>query len=126
WVGPDYTKGNLDLGPTPPSAAHWMGTDFHGRDLMARVFFGGRLSLAVGVIATLVSFTIGVTWGGVAGYFGGRLDAVMMRIVDVLYTFPFLIFVILLQVFFANRGGHFHLAFQTIIGPFVESASDPA
>jgi oligopeptide transport system permease protein len=122
----DYTAANLALGPTPPSAAHWMGTDFHGRDLMTRVFFGGRISFTVGIIATLVSFVIGVSWGGVAGYFGGRIDAVMMRIVDVMYTFPFLILVILLQVFFANKGGVFHRAFQSISSPFVDDASDPA
>lgn len=121
-----YAATNLALGPTPPSADHWMGTDFHGRDLMARVFFGGRISFAVGVIATFVSFVIGVTWGGVAGYFGGRVDALMMRIVDVMYTFPFLILVILLQVFFANKGGVFHRAFQVVSSPFVDDASDPA
>ena len=122
----DYTVANLALGPTPPSAEHWMGTDFYGRDLLTRVFFGGRISFAVGVIATLVSFLIGVSWGGVAGYFGGRVDAVMMRIVDVMYTFPFLILVILLQVFFANKGGIFHRSFETVLSPFVEDAGDPA
>src|SRR6185437_14187915 len=68
-----YDRTDLALGPTPPSWSHWMGTDFHGRDLLARVFFGGRVSFAVGVVATLVSFAIGVTWGGVAGYVGGRV-----------------------------------------------------
>jgi oligopeptide transport system permease protein len=124
--GYGYAAQDLKLGATPPSSAHWMGTDPLGRDLMARVFFGGRVSFAVGIIATLVSFAIGVTWGGVAGYFGGRVDAVMMRIVDVLYTFPFLILVILLQVFFANKGGTFHQAFMTSISPFVADASDPS
>ncbi|MCA9619509.1 MAG: ABC transporter permease [Myxococcales bacterium] len=122
----DYQKADLTLGPTPPSADHWMGTDFFGRDLMARVFFGGRISFAVGFIATTVSFLIGVTWGGVAGYFGGRVDRIMMRVVDVLYTFPFLILVILLQVFFANKDGVFFAAFQTTIGPFVDDPKDPA
>lgn len=122
----DYKQADLELGPTPPSSEHWMGTDFHGRDLMVRVFFGGRISFAVGLIATTVSFVIGVTWGGVAGYFGGRIDRLMMRIVDVLYTFPFLILVILLQVFFANKGGVFHDAFKTVIAPFVDDANDPA
>lgn len=125
-VGPDYRAADLNVGPTPPSRAHWFGTDFHGRDLFARVFFGGRISFAVGIIATVVSFVIGVSWGGVAGYAGGRVDAVMMRTVDVLYTFPRLILVILLQVFFANSGGFFHQSFIAILDPFVENARDPA
>ncbi len=120
----DYTKTDLDYGPQPPSAAHWMGTDFHGRDLMVRVFIGGRVSFAVGFIATLVSFVIGVTWGGVAGYVGGRVDSLMMRFVDVMYTFPFLIFVILMQVYFANEGGVFHEAFTAVITPFVDNPGD--
>lgn len=122
----DYASQDLALGATPPSGAHWMGTDPLGRDIMARVFLGGRVSFAVGIIATFVSFAIGVTWGGVAGYFGGRVDSLMMRAVDVLYTFPFLILVILLQVFFANKDGTFHHLFQKSIGPFVEDATDPS
>jgi oligopeptide transport system permease protein len=78
---------------------HWLGTDTHGRDLLARILYGGRISLAVGLCATFVSLTIGVTWGAIAGFFGGALDAVMMRIVDILYALPFTIFVILLKVF---------------------------
>ena len=122
----DYTETDLNLGPTPPSAEHWMGTDYFGRALMVRVFFGGRVSFAVGIIATLFSFAIGVTWGGVAGYFGKRIDSVMMRIVDVMYTFPFLILVILLQVFFAGKDGTFHNLFKTMLGPFVEDVSHPS
>jgi oligopeptide transport system permease protein len=122
----DYTAANLELGPTPPSWDHWMGTDFHGRDLQTRVFFGGRISFAVGVVATIVSFVIGTTWGGVAGYFGGRVDSLMMRFVDVMYTFPFLILVILLQVFFAGKDGTFHNAFKVTISPFVENSGDPS
>ncbi len=121
-----YDQANLDLGATPPSWAHWMGTDDYGRDLMARVFFGGRISFAVGVIATLVSFVIGVSWGGVAGYFGKRIDMVMMRLVDVMYTFPFLILVILLMVFFANKGGRLHLVFTSLLGLVVSDAKDPS
>jgi oligopeptide transport system permease protein len=121
-----YAKADLALGPVPPSAAHWMGTDLYGRDLMARVFFGGRISFAVGIIATLVSFLIGVSWGGVAGYVGGRLDAVMMRVVDVLFTFPFLILVVLLKVFFAHPGGFFHRVFVLLLGPFVDDPKDPS
>ncbi len=119
------TKTDLDLGPVPPNAEHWMGTDFHGRDLMVRVFIGGRVSFAVGFIATVVSFAIGVTWGGVAGYVGGRVDSLMMRFVDVMYTFPFLIFVILMQVYFANKGGVFHEAFMAVVTPFADNPADP-
>ncbi len=122
----DYTEADLELGPTPPSSEHWMGTDFYGRDLMARVFFGGRISFAVGIIATLFSFAIGVSYGGAAGYFGKRVDSIMMRVVDVLYTFPFLILVILLQVFFAGKDGTFHNLFKTVIAPFVEDAAHPS
>ena len=121
-----YDQANLDLGPTPPSVAHWMGTDYYGRDLMVRVFFGGRVSFAVGIIATLVSFFIGISWGGIAGYFGKRVDAIMMRLVDVMYTFPFLILVILLQVFFASDGGVLHRSFQWLLSPFVGDARDPS
>jgi len=119
-----YDHANLALGPTPPSWAHWMGTDFFGRDLMARVFFGGRISFGVALTATFMSFAIGVTWGGVAGYFGGKLDSILMRIVDVLYTFPFLIFVILLMVFFADQKSPLYSAFKAVISPFVESSTD--
>ncbi len=92
-----YDVTDLSVGSRPPSFEHWMGTDDHGRDMLARVFFGGRVSFAVGVIATLMIFAIGVTWGGVAGYFGGKIDAWLMRFVDLLYTFPLLILVILLR-----------------------------
>ncbi|MDQ8187979.1 ABC transporter permease [Pelagicoccus sp. SDUM812002] len=79
---------------------HLLGTDSHGRDLFARILQGGRVSLGVGFLATLVSLTIGVVYGSVSGYIGGRIDACMMRVVDVLYAIPFLIFVILLMVVF--------------------------
>jgi len=87
---------NLPNKNQPPSAAHWFGTDHLGRDILARVLGGGRISIAVGLITTLVAVTIGVTWGAIAGYTGGRTDATMMRAVDVLYALPFLIIVILL------------------------------
>jgi oligopeptide transport system permease protein len=84
----------------PPSWKHWFGTDDNGgRDLMVRTLVGGRLSLAVGLCATLVALTIGVTYGAIAGYVGGKVDAFMMRIVDIIYALPFTIFVILLMVF---------------------------
>jgi len=98
-----YQEQNLDLGATGPSWQHLLGTDWLGRDLLARTLYGGRISIMVGLVATFVALTIGVTYGAVAGYAGGKLDAVMMRIVDILYALPFAIFVILLMVFFGRN-----------------------
>ena len=104
WLAPySYEVQNLDLGATPPSAAHWLGTDIFGRDLLTQIMYGGRISLAVGFIATAVALLIGVTWGAVAGYVGGRVDAVMMRLVDILYALPFMIFIVLLMVVFGRN-----------------------
>ena len=86
----------------PPSAAHWFGTDTAGRDLLVRVAFGARTSLSVALLATTVSFAIGLPWGAFAGYVGGRVDQAMMRIVDVLYALPFVFVVILLVVVFGR------------------------
>ena len=86
----------------PPSAAHWLGTDALGRDLLARVLVGGRTSLLVGLAATLASVAIGVVWGGVAGYVGGPLDEALMRIVDFLYGIPYMFLVILVMLLFAD------------------------
>jgi len=94
-----YRDQNLALGAVGPRADHWLGTDTLGRDLLARILYGGRISLLVGLVATFVALVIGVTYGAVAGYFGGRLDRFMMRSVDILYALPFTIFVILLMVF---------------------------
>jgi oligopeptide transport system permease protein len=89
--------------PPDPANAHWFGTDGNGRDLFVRTLYGARVSLAVGLVATLVSLAIGVGWGAIAGYLGGRVDAVMMRIVDVLYSLPFMFFVIILMVVFGRN-----------------------
>ncbi len=90
---------------TPPDFAsgHYFGTDDNGRDLFVRTMYGGRVSLTVGLVATLVSLVIGVTWGAVAGFLGGRIDGVMMRFVDILYSVPFLFFVIMLTVAFGRH-----------------------
>jgi len=88
-----------------PSATteHWFGTDDVGRDLFVRTLYGGRISLLVGLAATFVSLVIGIAWGATAGYVGGKVDQLMMRIVDVLYAMPFMFFVILLMVFFGRN-----------------------
>jgi oligopeptide transport system permease protein len=103
WIAPySYEEQDLSLGATPPSWEHWMGTDIFGRDQLTRVLYGSRISLMVGFIATSVALCIGVAWGTIAGYVGGRLDAAMMRFVDVLYALPFTIFIILLTVVFGR------------------------
>jgi oligopeptide transport system permease protein len=100
-----------DVWMAPLSGGHLLGADALGRDLLARLLMGLRVSLAVGVIATFVSLVIGVIWGATAGYIGGRTDEVMMRIVDILYSLPFIFFVILLMVTF---GRNFILLFLAI------------
>jgi oligopeptide transport system permease protein len=97
-----YEGQNLELGATAPSAQHWLGTDSLGRDQLTRIMYGSRVSLMVGFIATAVALLIGVLWGATAGFIGGRLDAIMMRIVDALFALPFTIFIILLTVIFGS------------------------
>lgn len=104
FVAPySYETQDLYLGATPPSIKHWCGTDELGRDLLTRIMYGGRISLSVGILATAVSLIIGVIWGTVSGYFGGKTDQIMMRIVDILYAMPFMIFIILLMVVFGRN-----------------------
>jgi len=93
---------DLVLGASGPTPHHPFGTDLLGRDLFARVLYGGRVSILVGLVATAVSFLVGITYGAVAGYFGGRLDDFMMRFVDVLYSLPYMFLVILLMVYFSR------------------------
>ena len=92
-----------DVWAAPLTGGHLLGADSLGRDLLARLLMGLRVSLAIGLIATLVSLVIGVAWGAVAGFVGGVVDEVMMRIVDVLYSLPFIFFVILLMVTFGSN-----------------------
>jgi oligopeptide transport system permease protein len=108
-VGPHLTaytydeinKDDVWMGPL--QNGHFIGTDSLGRDLLARLLMGLRVSLAIGLVATVVSLVIGVVWGATAGYLGGRVDELMMRFVDVLYSLPFIFFVILLMVTFGSN-----------------------
>lgn len=90
------------IGQTP-SFAHPFGTDTLGRDQFTRILYGMRISLAVGAIATVVSIFIGITWGAVAGFLGGKVDYIMMRFVDILYSLPYMVFVILLMTIFGRN-----------------------
>ena len=96
----DFEQMDFNAMETAPSLTHWFGTDQVGRDLYIRTMSGIKVSLFVSLLATLVSIPIGVTWGSVAGYIGGRVDELMMRFVDVLYSLPFILIVILLTVIF--------------------------
>lgn len=99
WLSPlSYSDQNLNETNRPPSSDHWFGTDNLGRDLFIRVLYGARISLSIGIVASLINLTIGVAYGGIAGYSGGRIDRIMMNIVDVLYGIPVLLYVILLMV----------------------------
>jgi oligopeptide transport system permease protein len=106
WLSPySYAQtdwDNISIGPDLASR-HYFGTDALGRDLFARTLHGGRISLLIGIVATLVSLIIGISYGATAGYLGGRIDHLMMRIVDILYAMPFMFFVILLMVFFGRN-----------------------
>lgn len=102
-VGPmltatNYSDQDLTRINEKPSADHWFGTDAHGRDLLERILYGGRVSLTVAVIATIVQFIIGILYGGISGYIGGRTDNIMMRIVDIINTIPLVLYAILLMV----------------------------
>jgi oligopeptide transport system permease protein len=103
-----------DLQFARPNARHWFGTDVHGRDLFSRVLYGAQVSLLVGIVGAGVSLVIGVLWGAIAGYAGGRVDSIMMRFVDILYSLPSIIFVIVL---ITALEGVFKLWLQKIDAP---------
>src|SRR5690606_32503518 len=109
--GYDYETQNLAHGAKPPSLTHWFGTDFFGRDLFTRVLYGGQVSLIVGLLAALVAAAIGTVYGAVSGYAGGRVDSLMMRVVDILYTLPYMFLVIILVTMF---GQNFFLLFVAL------------
>ncbi|MFL0197641.1 ABC transporter permease [Clostridium sp. WILCCON 0269] len=103
--GPMFSKYNyysqdLNMANLPPSGTHWFGTDKFGRDVFIRILYGARISLTVGYVASLLNIVIGILYGGIAGYFGGKIDNIMMRIVDILYSIPMTIYVILFMVVF--------------------------
>ena len=100
YNGFTYQTQDLSIRLAQPSWQHPLGTDILGRDLLARLLYGSRISLLVGLIATMVSLVIGVTYGAISGYFGGRVDDVMMRIVDVIYSLPYIILVVILLALF--------------------------
>ena len=100
YNGAAYDTLDLEHRLADPSATHPLGTDTLGRDLLARVLYGTRISLVVGLVGTLISLLIGVTYGAVAGYYGGRVDDLMMRMVDVLYSLPDILFLVILMTFF--------------------------
>ena len=103
WIAPySYEAIDLKLGPSPPDSAHWFGTDALGRDLLSRCLYGGQISLAVGIVGTCVSLLVGVLYGAISGYRGGRTDELMMRFVDFMYSLPYLFLVIILLVFFSS------------------------
>lgn len=104
WIAPyDSSEQNLKAQFQPPDANHWFGTDSKGRDLLTRVMYGSRISLLIGFVATAVALIIGVTFGAIAGYIGGKIDNLLMRIVDVLYALPYMFLVILLVVLFGRN-----------------------
>jgi len=107
----DFTDWENTSAPPSLQSGHWFGTDAVGRDIMVRTLEGGRISLLVGLVATIVSLLIGVSYGAIAGYFGGVTDRIMMRVVDIIYALPFMFFVILLMVVF---GRHILLIFVAI------------
>lgn len=102
WIAPYEFDAPGPVIYQAPSWLHWFGTDEMGRDLLTRILFGMRISLAVGFIATAVSLAIGITWGAVAGFLGGKVDYVMMRFVDIMYSLPYMFFVIILMTIFGR------------------------
>lgn len=94
----NYYTQDLSIANQNPSGAHWFGTDKFGRDIFIRVIYGARISLTVGYAASFLNIVIGILYGGIAGYLGGRVDNIMMRLIDILYAVPMMIYVILLMV----------------------------
>ena len=100
-----YTYDGMDFAQinAGPSAAHWFGTDKFGRDIFVRIMYGARISLSVGVAAAILNLAIGVTYGGICGYIGGKTDMILMRLVDIIYSVPTLLYVILIMLIFGSN-----------------------
>jgi oligopeptide transport system permease protein len=98
-----YDAADFSAISNPPGAAHWLGTDALGRDLYVRILYGARISLTIGVVSALVNMAIGVLYGGIAGFAGGRADNIMMRIVDILIALPSLLYIIILMMFMGSN-----------------------
>ncbi len=98
-----YDGQDLTMRNAAPSALHWFGTDKFGRDIFVRIMYGARISLSVGFAAALIDMVIGTVYGGIAGYVGGRTDMIMMRIVDIIYAVPTLLYVILIMLIFGSN-----------------------
>lgn len=96
FIAPNFEKQNYGALDTSPSSAHWFGTDNLGRDLFSRLWMGGRVSMTIGFVGTFIELVIGCIYGGICGYFGGRVDTIMMRIIEIISSIPYLIVVILL------------------------------
>lgn len=94
----DYSTQNFKVANQGPSAAHWFGTDKFGRDTFIRVLYGARISLTVGYVASLLNLFVGILYGGISGYFGGKIDNIMMRVLEIIYAIPMMIYVILFMV----------------------------
>src|SRR5580698_899225 len=107
---PDFVSDSQFAGPT---GQHWFGTDVHGRDVFSRTFYGAQVSLLIGVVGATVSLVIGVLWGAIAGYVGGRVDSFLMRVVDILYSLPSIIFVIVLITTLGEMLKQSHLVQQS-------------
>ena len=112
-LGVDGTSIDPQLGASPPSAAHWFGTDTLGRDMLVRVMIGGRIAILVALVTTAIAVAIGVTYGAIAAYAGGRIDNLMMRVVDALYGFPTVVFIIVVM---AVTGARSLVALFALIG----------
>lgn len=95
-----YDQQDMTIRNIPPSAQHWFGTDKMGRDIFVRILFGARISLSVGCLAAIINLIIGTVYGGIAGYMGGKVDLVMMRIVDIIYSVPSMLYIVLIMLIF--------------------------
>jgi len=102
----NYYSQNFDITNMGPSSDHWFGTDKFGRDVFVRVLYGARISLTIAYVASILNLLIGVAYGGISGYVGGAIDNVMMRIVDIIYSIPMMIYVILIMAFLSGRNGN--------------------